>query len=77
METYNQEKIFEVLSKKSEDKFVQIQRILSKMDSLPDKIQDALGIKNQKIDRQIQSTFVGSTSAIQDTSQFRIGKQTC
>ena len=33
METYNQEKIFEVLSKKSEDKFVQIQRILSKMDS--------------------------------------------
>ena len=33
METYNQEKIFEVLSKKSEDKFIQIQRILSKMDS--------------------------------------------
>ena len=33
METCNQEKIFEVLSKKSEDKFVQIQRILSKMDS--------------------------------------------
>tara|TARA_B100001564_G_scaffold331417_1_gene317439 strand:+ start:28 stop:1365 length:1338 start_codon:yes stop_codon:yes gene_type:complete len=33
METYKQEKIFEVLSKKSEDKFVQIQRILSKMDS--------------------------------------------
>ncbi len=33
METYNQEKIFEILSKKSEDKFIQIQRILSKMDS--------------------------------------------
>ena len=33
METYNQEKIFEILSKKSEDKFSQIQRILSKMDS--------------------------------------------
>ena len=33
METYNQEKIFEILSKKSEDKFFQIQRILSKMDS--------------------------------------------
>ena len=33
METYNQEKIFEILSKKSEDKFTQIQRILSKMDS--------------------------------------------
>ena len=33
METYNQEKIFETLSKKSEDKFIQIQRILSKMDS--------------------------------------------
>ena len=33
METYNQEKIFEVLSKKSEDKFIQIQRILSRMDS--------------------------------------------
>ena len=33
METYNQEKIFEVLSKKSEDKFIQIRRILSKMDS--------------------------------------------
>ena len=33
METYNQEKIFEILSKKSEDKFIQIQKILSKMDS--------------------------------------------
>ena len=33
METYNQEKIFEILSKKSEDKFTQIQKILSKMDS--------------------------------------------
>ena len=33
METYNQEKIFEILSKKSEDKFIQIQGILSKMDS--------------------------------------------
>ena len=33
METYNQEKIFEILSKKSEDKFIQIQRIISKMDS--------------------------------------------
>ena len=33
METYNQEKIFEILSKKSEDKFIQIRRILSKMDS--------------------------------------------
>ena len=33
METFNQEKIFEILSKKSEDKFIQIQRILSKMDS--------------------------------------------
>ena len=33
METYNQDKIFEILSKKSEDKFIQIQRILSKMDS--------------------------------------------
>ena len=33
METYNQEKIFEILSKKSEDKFTQIRRILSKMDS--------------------------------------------
>ena len=33
MGTYNQEKIFEILSKKSEDKFIQIQRILSKMDS--------------------------------------------
>ena len=33
METYNQEKIFEILSKKSEDKFIEIQRILSKMDS--------------------------------------------
>ncbi len=33
METYNQEKIFDILSKKSEDKFIQIQRILSKMDS--------------------------------------------
>ena len=33
MKTYNQEKIFEILSKKSEDKFTQIQRILSKMDS--------------------------------------------
>ena len=33
METYNQEKIFEILSKKSEDNFIQIQRILSKMDS--------------------------------------------
>ncbi len=33
MQTYNQEKIFEILSKKSEDKFIQIQRILSKMDS--------------------------------------------
>ena len=33
METHNQEKIFEILSKKSEDKFIQIQRILSKMDS--------------------------------------------
>ena len=33
METYNQEKIFEILSEKSEDKFIQIQRILSKMDS--------------------------------------------
>ena len=33
METYNQEKIFEILSKKSEDKFIQIQRILSRMDS--------------------------------------------
>ena len=33
MKTYNQEKIFEILSKKSEDKFIQIQRILSKMDS--------------------------------------------
>ncbi len=33
METYNQEKIFGILSKKSEDKFIQIQRILSKMDS--------------------------------------------
>ena len=32
METYNQEKIFEILNKKSEDKFGQIQRILSKMD---------------------------------------------
>ena len=33
METYNQEKIFELLSKKSGDKFIQIQRIISKMDS--------------------------------------------
>ena len=33
METYNQEKISEILSKKSEDKFIQIQGILSKMDS--------------------------------------------
>ena len=33
METYNQEKIFDILSKKSEDKFIQIQKILSKMDS--------------------------------------------
>ena len=33
METYNQEKIFEILSKKSEDKFIQIQRSLSKMES--------------------------------------------
>ena len=33
MKTYNQEKIFEVLSKKSEDKFFQIQRILARMDS--------------------------------------------
>ena len=33
METFNQEKIFEILSKKSEDKFIQIQKILSKMDS--------------------------------------------
>ena len=33
METYNQEKIFEILSKKSENKFIQIQRILSRMDS--------------------------------------------
>jgi magnesium transporter len=33
METYHQEKIFEILSKKSEDKFIQVQRILSKMDS--------------------------------------------
>ena len=33
METYNQEKIFEILSKKSEDEFIEIQQILSKMDS--------------------------------------------
>ena len=33
METYNQEKIFEILNKKSEDKFSKIQKILSKMDS--------------------------------------------
>ena len=33
METYNQEKIFEILNKKSEDKFSKIQEILSKMDS--------------------------------------------
>ena len=33
METYNQEKIFEILNKKSEDKFSKIQNILSKMDS--------------------------------------------
>tara|TARA_B100000900_G_scaffold409602_1_gene425825 strand:- start:879 stop:2216 length:1338 start_codon:yes stop_codon:yes gene_type:complete len=33
METYNQEKIFEILSQKSENKFVQIQQILSEMDS--------------------------------------------
>ena len=33
METYNQEKIFEILNEKSEDKFGQIQSILSRMDS--------------------------------------------
>ena len=33
METYNQEKIFEILKEKSKNKFSQIQKILSKMDS--------------------------------------------
>ena len=33
METYNQERIFEILNEKSEDKFGQIQSILSRMDS--------------------------------------------
>jgi len=33
METNNQERIFEILSEKSEDKFGQVQKILSKMDS--------------------------------------------
>ena len=33
MKTYNQEKIFEILNEKSEDKFTQIQKILSRMDS--------------------------------------------
>ena len=33
METYNQERIFEILNEKSEDKFGQIQNILSRMDS--------------------------------------------
>ena len=33
METNNQERIFEILNEKSEDKFGQVQKILSKMDS--------------------------------------------
>jgi len=33
METNNQERIFEILNEKSEDKFSQVQKILSKMDS--------------------------------------------